>query len=274
MTPALYAAQPEQWKGPPCAYPPIEVVAKIFREWCKLLDLPTEPVPPPHVLQQLAQGGECLRSCIQFVSRSSEPHCVQQDEELADQRSQRAVNVLCLGLSGSQWYYPSLGDLLHLSCCELLGGLQPPSRGASHHICTALQRLLLTHEADVVPALLYSHAPFLLLRSLERPGCSELLQTLLGGDAVLSRTPPLPGRPLQVQSLWQVQQYLIAYQWPACVESVASQGAKQPAARGSESCFSTPSRCKQPTTPPSTPGPKAGCQSPGTLLGWMAPTSE
>ncbi|OLQ12583.1 hypothetical protein AK812_SmicGene3493 [Symbiodinium microadriaticum] len=179
MTPALYA-QSEQWKGPPCAYPPIEVVAKIFREWCKLLDLPTEPVPPPHVLQQLAQGGECLRSCIQFVSRSSEPHCIQQDEELADQRSQRAVNVLCLGLSGSQWYYPSLGDLLHLSCCELLGGLQPPSRGASHHICTALQRLLLTHEAEVVPALLYSHAPFLLLRSLDRPGCSELLQTLLG----------------------------------------------------------------------------------------------
>jgi hypothetical protein len=43
--------------------------------------------------------------------------------------------------------------------------------------------LLIAHEADVLALLLHYQAPFVLLRALNRPGCSEVLQILLGWEA-------------------------------------------------------------------------------------------
>ena len=48
---------------------------------------------------------------------------------------------------------------------------------------TVLQHLLIAHEADVLALLLHYQAPFVLLRALNRPGCSEVLQILLGWEA-------------------------------------------------------------------------------------------
>ena len=47
---------------------------------------------------------------------------------------------------------------------------------------TALQHLLIAHEPEVLSLLLHYQAPFVLLRALNRPGCSEILQILLGAE--------------------------------------------------------------------------------------------
>ena len=46
---------------------------------------------------------------------------------------------------------------------------------------TVLQHLL-AHESEVLTLLLHYQAPFVPLRALNRPGCSEVLQILLGPD--------------------------------------------------------------------------------------------
>ena len=47
---------------------------------------------------------------------------------------------------------------------------------------TVLQHLLIAHEPEVLTLLLHYQTPFVLLRALNRPGCSEILQVLLGSD--------------------------------------------------------------------------------------------
>eukprot|EP00931_Biecheleriopsis_adriatica_P052150 TRINITY_DN30315_c0_g1_i1.p1 TRINITY_DN30315_c0_g1~~TRINITY_DN30315_c0_g1_i1.p1 ORF type:complete len:844 (+),score=148.90 TRINITY_DN30315_c0_g1_i1:355-2532(+) len=184
------------------------------------------------------------------------------------------MQVACHGLTG-----PSLGPVLDgqgtmvlAACCyELLGGLQPRSRGCSLHICTVLQHLLLANEREVLGLMLQYHAPFVLLRALDRPGCAELLQSLLGCEAILPKVAPaVTSRQLQGHSLQQVRQYLLACSWPSFVAAVLDQGARMGAAAAgpassSSSCSASPSRRQGPSSPgPRTPVRKASFQSPST----------
>eukprot|EP00930_Biecheleria_cincta_P042209 TRINITY_DN29030_c0_g1_i2.p1 TRINITY_DN29030_c0_g1~~TRINITY_DN29030_c0_g1_i2.p1 ORF type:complete len:874 (-),score=144.22 TRINITY_DN29030_c0_g1_i2:37-2328(-) len=165
--------------------------------------------------------------------------------------------------------------VLAATCFELLLGLQPRSKGSSLHICTVLQHLLLAHDREVSGLLLQYHAPFVLLRALDRPGCGELLQSLLGCDAVLPRVVPgLQTRQLlPVHVLHQVRRYLQTFGWPAFVAAVLDQGAKLNASCSSSMRSGLGAESPQrrlsgtPSSPtPHTPGHKASWhgQSPGT----------
>ncbi|CAE8693006.1 unnamed protein product, partial [Polarella glacialis] len=69
---------------------------------------------------------------------------------------------------------------------------------------------------------------FVLMRALDRPGCAELLQNLLGCDVVLPRVIPTScvSRPLKGLLLQQVLQYLRATRWPSFLMAVLDQGVK------------------------------------------------
>jgi len=228
-----------------------EVVLQIYYEWCKWLEFPQEL---PHiVLERLYQGGEYLRSLLQFMARSSEPHRRNDADDAAEWRSQNAMQTTCALFTAPGWGAP---NTLAATCLELLGGLQPGCQGFSLHICTVLQHLLIAHEREVLTLLLHYQTPFVLLRALNRPGCSEILQILLGADAVLPKlVPHISMRPLQVHSLQQVRQYLLAFQWPRYLEAVMS-GAIAASLESREPASS----------PPRTPISQVNYDSPGPTL--------
>lgn len=231
----------------PMSSDPPEVVLQIYDEWRRWLELPGEL--PQIVWERMHQRGEYLRSLLQFMVCGSEPHRSGSDEH-AEWRSHNAMQTTCMVLTAPGWHVANA--TLAATCLELLGGLQPGCPGFSLHICTVLQHLLIAHEADVLALLLHYQAPFVLLRALNRSGCSEVLQILLGADAMLPRiVPHIAMRPLHVTSLQQVRQYLLAFQWPKYLEAVLA-GAVQTSKRE-----------------PGTPGtPQVKFQSPGAAA-WL-----
>jgi len=251
------------------AVPSAEVpagVMEVFEMWCQWLDVGEENFPLAQVVQLLAQGGENFRSLLQFMTRVSEPHraelpATDSDEDVREaclRRSCVAMQVACHALAGPS-FAPVLeggGVILAAACYELLGGLQPRSKGCSLHICTVLQHILSAREAEVTCLLLQYHAPFVLLRALDRPGCGELLQSLLGCDVVLPKiVPNAPTRPLRPSTLQQVRQYLLAYEWSSWVAAVLDSGARLSGGGPGASAESSPVR-RASVASISSPGPR------------------
>lgn len=203
-------------------------VVEIYETWCQWLDIPEENFPLGQVVQMLAQGGETFRSFLQFLARLSEPHrrepCDNEEDSL--RRSCMAMQVLVHALAGPGSPLGG-GCVLAAVCYELLGGLQPRSRGSSMHICTVLHHLLLFYDHEVCSLLLQYHAPFVLLRALDRPGCPELLRGfIISCDTALPQILPMQFRPLRTVLMQQVLQYLLANGWPQLVAALLEQGVK------------------------------------------------
>ncbi|CAJ1432732.1 unnamed protein product [Effrenium voratum] len=225
---------------------------EVYAEWCRWLEL--EEIPQQLVLQRLRKGGEHFRSLLQFMARTGAPHATSGGELCAARRSQRAMQITCMVLTTNCLDRAQQSLTLAAACLELLWGL---SKGFSLHICTVLQHLLVAHEPEVLTLLLHYQAPFVLLRALNRPGCSQLLQLLLGADATLPKVVRhVAMRPLRLHSLHQVAQYLLASQWAKYLETVLAHGARIACGCGDSPRTTT-------STPPGTP--EVHLKSPG---GW------
>lgn len=204
-------------------------IAEVYDMWCTLLDLAEDSLSLDKVARLLAQGGEVFRSFLQFIARNTEPHRgevplqPQAWEDEALRRSCVAMQIACRALAGAPSGQLAGTRVPSAVCCELLGGLQPEGRSCSLHICTVLQHLLSEHDREVTEVLLQYHTPFLLLRLLDHPGCSELLLGLvLGCDSLLLQLlPERRLRPLCPQLLQQVLGYLQAFKWTKMVEWLA-----------------------------------------------------
>ncbi|CAK0841620.1 unnamed protein product [Prorocentrum cordatum] len=251
--------------------------SEVYEMWCEWLDIPEESFPLAQVCRLLARGGEVFRSFVQFLARTSEPHRRggDADDQEALRRSCVAMQALCHSLAG-----PNVGTgpqgprVLGFVVYELLAGLQPGCPASSVHICTALQHLLCAHEAEVLAVLLRCHAPFALVRALDRPGCPDLLMALLAGcePRLLALVPGRALRPLSPASLDQVLQYLRATGFSGLLAALLDQGARLGGARcGSGSGGSARALGESP--PPRggagspvvlTPSRGSGRKSPGT----------
>jgi len=301
---------PHRPAAPPLVTPASTPVHKMWSQWLDVVahddssgssGASGAATPPSSALHILMQGGEVFRSFLQFMLRSAEPHRGEQ-EDIAVKRSFAAARLTLRSFTNAganQQDENASGavqeskfglDAMHvlgIVCCELLGGLQPGSVCCTMHICAVLQFLVGEHDPEVCQLLLQRHAPFVLLRGLDRPGCRELLLSLVLGVADNLALPPLvPGqvlRPVSANTVQQVLQYLRMTGWPKFVCAVLEQGVQRAEvdAGSSASRRSSPPRRRvgskvQPTSPkPKTPvsqkdrmspGPATpGCRSPGLL---------
>lgn len=267
---------------PPCAQPRAQPEIEVYAMWCVWLDLDEDRLPLGDVVQTLMQGGEHFRNFFQFIARVSEPHRSGKGlnaalwfETDALRRSSVAVKIACHALAGATPIAEMGGvHVLQYACFELLAGLQPRGYGSSMHICMALQHLLSANDVEVCPLLLQYHAPFILLRALDQPGCAELLQSLLlGCDALMPGL--VPGRhlkPVSVSLLRQVPQYLRHTAWPGLVAALLEQGSRLgcPTAAGSKSAEDQSAEApavfedNEPQTRYQTPAKKPRAPSPRT----------
>jgi len=269
---ATVASNPNSPTGP-------ALVQEVYEMWCMWLNNPEQGNQLEKMLHMLTQGGEAFRSFVQFLARVSEPHrsAGLPPGESNDMIEDEAMWRSCTAMRVACHAFTSLGSgagdqgvqVLNLVCYELLGGLQPRSRAASMHLCTVMQHLLSAHDLEACSALLHYHAPFVLIRALNKPGCAELLLGLLLGVDI-----PLPAlsanqtlRPITTQSLEQVLQYLRTTGFPNLVAALLDSGAKKAVS------------CSKPgaTSPaPRSPAPRRHWQSPGTpggrSSGWPSPS--
>jgi len=211
-------------------------VAQVYGTWATLLDLPDDKLPLTTLIQRIASGGEVLRSFVQFLARVHEPHRSQIDlqnmfgaELMMIRRSFVAMRFACAAFMGGPQSPPMDAPVLAGVCAELLAGLKPRGPAHSMHICTVLQHLLNGHEEVVCHVLLRNHAPFMLLRALNRPGCGELLQALLLGCDVLlpSMMEHMPLRPLSTACMVEIRRYLEKSRWAHCLVTVLEHGVAQ-----------------------------------------------
>lgn len=241
---------------------------QIYEMWCAWLDIDEANFPLMQAAQMLMQGGEIGRSFIQFLVRGAEPQrggvtsAALWTEDLALRRSCLAMQVACYAFAGPCAGSLEAKRLLGLVCLELLGGLQPRSRACSLHLCTVLQHLLGAHDREVFPVLLSCHAPFVLLRTIDQPGCSELLQALLlGCEALLPMlVPGCPVKPTSSALLAHVPQYLRATSWPALVATLLDLSATAVAAAAAaavEPPLSPPSSAAVSPSPSAAPASSA-----------------
>mmetsp|Transcript_19928 Transcript_19928/g.37504 ORF Transcript_19928/g.37504 Transcript_19928/m.37504 type:complete len:952 (+) Transcript_19928:71-2926(+) len=264
----------------------------VYHTWCRWLDNPEEGNQLEQMLHTLSQGGEQFRSFVQFLARVAEPHRsvglgnsevndVAEDE--AQWRSCTAMRVACHAFTSPNTSATQEGvQVLNLVCYELLGGLQPrQTRGNSMHICTVLQHLMSAHDMEVTSALLQYHAPFVLIRALNRPGCAELL---LG--FVLGCEAPLPAlsanqnlKPLSTEAHQQVLHYLTSWGWNTLVAALLDSGVRKANAANNTGCSPATSSLRSPgehwasgSPAPASPagGRRRSWPSPGTP-GWPSP---
>lgn len=265
---------------------------EVYEMWCQWLDLDANNIPLPQVVQMLSQGGEVLRSFVQFLARTVEPHLTGTSlpsspgcgVEAATWRSCVAMQISCHMFTGSCGSTSLEGpEVRGMLCYELLAGLQPRSRACSMHICTVLQHLLSAHDREVCRLMLQYHAPFVLLRSLNQPGCPELLLALLlGCDALLPGLLPKSLRPLGGHQVQQVLQYLRATHFPGLVAALLEQGVQLGTGASGRQGTRCGAACPGSCTPPArasglcsspvvlTPARRSSWPSPGTP-GWPSP---
>jgi len=222
-----------------------DLVLDTYRTWCECLDTECDDAHRlDEAVQVLYQGGEAFRSFIQFLARIGQPHRGQGNapdasfEATAMRRSYTAMQIACRVLTDPIIATSDNLQVLSLVCYELVGALQPSSMGYSMHICVVLQHMLSAHHQDICGMLLHSNLPFVLLRTLNRPGCAELLLGLvLGSDVML---PSLvcggsPLRQLSTAAVQQVQQYLLRTRWPALLAALLQQVSQRAAAEAASS---------------------------------------
>eukprot|EP00746_Dinoflagellata_sp_MGD_P091202 gnl/MRDRNA2_/MRDRNA2_36128_c0_seq1.p1 gnl/MRDRNA2_/MRDRNA2_36128_c0~~gnl/MRDRNA2_/MRDRNA2_36128_c0_seq1.p1 ORF type:complete len:845 (-),score=130.12 gnl/MRDRNA2_/MRDRNA2_36128_c0_seq1:115-2649(-) len=245
--------------GPSCFDPSLGAAAPWPRAayrsphelWCSLLDRVSEEYPlmidppgggpdshsskPPELgdeivgqaCSMLAQGGEFFRSFLQFLTQS-DPTSRQQDDSIALRRScaamRLACRVLCSDMQGTPWSSELCTDfVVH----ELLGGLQPQSRGHGIHICAVLRCVLCTGGPAGCHSFLQYGGPYILLRGLDRPGCAELLLWLLVGTEVPSLGLGGPG----VRMVQMVLAYIQATSWNGTLAKLLDAVSTQPASK-------------------------------------------
>jgi len=253
----------------------MNAVLDVYNMWCQWLDAGSDH-DPRAAAKLLAQGGENLRSFVQFIARTTEPHssAVTSEGEPTDDAIRRSL--LATGLACQT--FPGIGPnccvagqhVLGVVCNELLQGLQAKTQGCSVQICIILQYLLASHDLEVCSVLLQCHAPFVLLRALDQPGCAELLLGLLLGVSI-----PLPlmvpgyhPPPISTATLQQVVLYLATTKWPQRIDRIMLSRLQQEGTTTSaKSCAG------RPLSPPRSPAGRQGCfrsdsKSPG---GWHSP---
>mmetsp|Transcript_13422 Transcript_13422/g.31548 ORF Transcript_13422/g.31548 Transcript_13422/m.31548 type:complete len:876 (-) Transcript_13422:165-2792(-) len=210
----------------------------VYRTWAHLLDMPDENLPIAQLLQKLAEGGEVLRSLVQFLARATDPHrsqaelqCLPEGQLRMIRRSFVAMRIACASFMGLPQSPITDMQVIGSICSQLLDGLLPRSHAHSMHICTVLQHMLHGFEEEVLRVLLRQNAPFVLLRALNRPGCAEFLQALvLGCDVLLpSVMVEVPLRPMSTYCLRDVLRYLERASWATCLVTVLEQGVMQAA---------------------------------------------
>lgn len=225
--------------------------------WCKLLDRISDEHPlmvdPPgggpdntssktpelgdevvgQACSMLAQGGEFFRSFLLCLTQS-EP-CTHQDQGIQLRRSCAAMRLACRVLAsdvrGTPWSSELCTDfVVH----ELLGGLQPQSKGHGIHICAVLRCVLCTRGPAACHSFLQYGGPYVLLRGLDRPGCSELLLWLLVGTEVPTLGLGGPGTAM----VQMVQAYVQATSWNGTLAKLLDAVSTQPASKANaESCI-------------------------------------
>lgn len=265
-------------------------------------DEDSEPPLTLEVAQVLLQGGELLRSLLRFVSRgvrqaqlagevsttcataarpgagtgAAAKTAARHNDgnvicEVAARRSYAAARVLCATLAGpmaasSLAMAGATGaQVLNFICCELVASLWPGSPAISLHCCTVLHQLMGAHGPMVCIFLLQQSAPFILLRSLNRPGCTALLLAIiLGCEAPLpSLQTGLAPRPLGVPVLQQVMQYVRSTQWPQLIAAIlqAELNRHCPGVEVDAGAAPLPAPCTKPPGSPWRPSLPPGPQS-------------
>eukprot|EP00927_Polykrikos_kofoidii_P019126 TRINITY_DN18918_c1_g2_i1.p1 TRINITY_DN18918_c1_g2~~TRINITY_DN18918_c1_g2_i1.p1 ORF type:complete len:910 (-),score=161.03 TRINITY_DN18918_c1_g2_i1:193-2880(-) len=213
-------------------------LAPIYDMWCQWLDVVAaedgDPAdrPAASALRVLSEGSEVFSSFLQFLLQTAPPHSTE-NTDVASRRSFAAAKLACRALGGPEAATVSsvgggedFAEIFQVLIAELLRALHPASPACSIHICVLLQHLIGAHDPDICIALLQHHAPFVLLRALDRPGCSELLVGLLLGHDV--QLPPIlksqSPKPINSATVHQVLDYLHVTDWPGFLCTVLERG--------------------------------------------------